>query len=284
MISVFNIEQLNKLLQSFYTVSQIRITVFDDKFNEITAYPPNVPGFCACIRQHTEGLTSCRTSDRKACQAVKYRHSPYIFQCPAGLMEAIYPIEMNHIIIGYMFLGNLAAYEDEDEGWKTVKEKCKKYSYLNLSYLETEYKKLHYFSRDYIEASAQIMETIASYLCTRRMASLKYDTLAVQIDLYITEHLSEEISIETICDHFNISRTNLYQIADEVYGVGISTHIRNARIENAKKLLIDTDLPIRSISLECGIKDYNYFSKMFKRCTGYTPREYKKFYSSSFTE
>ena len=284
MISVFNIEQLNKLLQSFYTVSQIRITVFDDKFNEITAYPPNVPGFCACIRQYAEGLNSCRTSDREACLTVKYRRSPYIFQCPAGLMEAIYPIEMNHIIIGYMFLGNLAAYEDENEGWQIVKEKCKKYSHLNLSYLETEYKKLHYFSRDYMEASAQIMETIASYLCTRRMASLKYDTLAVQIDLYITDHLSEEISIETICDHFHISRTNLYQIADEVYGVGIATHIRNARIENAKKLLIDTDLPVRSVSIECGVKDYNYFSKMFKKCTGYTPREYKKFYSSSFTE
>lgn len=74
----------------------------------------------------------------------------------------------------------------------------------------------------------------------------------------------------------NISRTALYELSDEVYGVGIATHIRNARMENAKRLLQDTDLPIRTIAAECGIRDYNHFSKLFRRCTGFTPREYRK--------
>ena len=39
MISTFNLEKLSSLLQDFYTVTRIRITVFDENFNEIVSYP-----------------------------------------------------------------------------------------------------------------------------------------------------------------------------------------------------------------------------------------------------
>ena len=278
MISVFHVEQLNAMLKSFYVVSHIRITVFDDNFTEITAYPLNVAGFCSCIREKPEGLAACRASDRNACRNVTRHTGPCIYECPMGLMEAIYPLEMNHIIIGYIMFGHLAPCEDPEEGWENVREKCRSYG-APMDRLKKEYQELRYFSKEYLEASAQIMEAVASYLCTKRIASLKYDTLATQIDSYITEHLSEEVSCETICEQFGISRTSLYQLSDEVYGAGIATHIRTARIEKAKHLLTDTGLPIRGIAMECGVKDYNYFGKMFRKCTGYSPGEYRRFYS-----
>ena len=275
MISVFHVEQLSSLLKSFYTVSQIRITVFDDSFTEIAAYPPDVPGFCACIRRQKEGLAACRASDRAAFNMAKRRTRPYIYECPAGLLEAIYPIEMSHIIIGYMMFGHIAPRENPDDGWEMVRGKCLA-GETDQDRLQEEFRGLRYFSREYLEASAQIMETVTSYLCTKRMASLKYDSLAVQIDRYITEHLAEEISCESICERFEISRTSLYQLSNEVYGVGIASHIRNARMEKARQLLSDTDLPVRAVAMECGIRDYNYFGKMFRKSTGYTPGEYRR--------
>lgn len=48
------------------------------------------------------------------------------------------------------------------------------------------------------------------------------------------------------------------------------------RIQAAKSLLSGTDLRISEISRQVGIGDYNYFSKIFKRETGRSPREYRR--------
>ena len=45
MISTFNLAKLNQLLEDFYTLTHIRITVFSDAFEELTAYPKSIPPF-----------------------------------------------------------------------------------------------------------------------------------------------------------------------------------------------------------------------------------------------
>ena len=279
MISVFNIEQLNKLLESFHTVTHIRITVFDDGFSEITAYPAEIPGFCSLIRESPEGIAKCHASDQEAFRRIKDRHRPYIYECPAGLKEAICPLRMNGLVIGYIMFGHIAPMEDMDAGWQYLLKKWEYEGSADRLNIKEEYEKLRYFSPEYLTAAAQLMEAVASYLCTRRMATLKYDTLAVQVDNYITEHLAEDISADRICDHFQISRSKLYQLSEEVYSTGIATHIRSNRIARAKELLTETDLPIQEVARQCGFPDYNYFSKVFKKSTRYTPRDYRKYHT-----
>ena len=46
MISTFDITKLNALLKDFYNLTQIRITIFDENFHELAAYPENIAPFC----------------------------------------------------------------------------------------------------------------------------------------------------------------------------------------------------------------------------------------------
>ena len=52
--------------------------------------------------------------------------------------------------------------------------------------------------------------------------------------------------------------------------------MQQIRINKAKELLDNTDSKIKDIAAEIGFADYNYFSRIFKKMCGRTPKEYKE--------
>ncbi len=274
MISNFDVIKLKTLLQHFYTLTNIRITVFDDSFVEIVSYPPEISRFCSIIRSDSKALENCMLCDKTACQNVRKTQKFQIYQCHAGLTEVIAPIFLNKIIIGYLIMGHISPYPDLEKGWLNIVECCKNYS-LDMVALKSGFVERNYITEDYILAASEIMNSVASYVCISHMATLRNDSIIMQIDNYIYDHLTEELSASVLCEHFLISRSKLYQISEQNYGIGISEYIKNQRIQKAKDLLTQTDLPINLIADSVGISDYNYFSKVFKKSTGSTPKEYR---------
>ncbi len=276
MISSFNIEKLTSMLRDFHTVTRIRITVFDENFHEIAAFPKEIAPFCQLIRTDASARAMCNRCDKDACQTAARRHGIYIYQCHAGLKEAIMPIYLGNLVIGYLFFGHVYAYGSYEEGWNIIKEKCANYQ-IGISELKTASRKQPLMSEDYILSSANLMQTIAAYLCMERLATLRRENLPVQIDSYIQEHLTEDISAKDICARFQIGKTQLYEIAKESYGTGIAEVIRLGRIEKAKSLLQNSpDLTISEIASRCGFRDYNYFFTVFRKVTGKSPKQFSR--------
>ena len=123
MISTFDITKLNALLKDFYNLTQIRITIFDENFHELAAYPENIAPFCQIIRTDEAGRNECQHCDENACKIAAKRHSLYTYQCHAGLTESIRPLYMGNIIIGYLLFGHVFAYESHEIGWKEIKKR-----------------------------------------------------------------------------------------------------------------------------------------------------------------
>ena len=48
------------------------------------------------------------------------------------------------------------------------------------------------------------------------------------------------------------------------------------RIEESKRLLLNTDYALIDIAIATGFEDQSYFSKVFKKFTGFTPSSYRK--------
>lgn len=278
MAPVFDVANLRTLLHHFNTLTKIRITVIDDNFQEIVSYPPKIPAVCSIIRSDRNARKNCLYCDRNACLLAKKQDSPLIYKCHAGLTEAITPIRVENIVVGYLFFGHISQYKDFDEGWAFIREYCRDYL-IDTDALKEAFKNTNFFSDEYILAASQIMETVASYLCVSHLAQLKRDSLPMRIDSYISEHLSEDLSSSVICGHFGVSRTKLFHIAEQNYGCGIAEYIRYQRIQQAKILLQNTALPIGQVASGVGIIDYNYFTKMFKKSVGLTPKDYRKIIS-----
>jgi YesN/AraC family two-component response regulator len=58
-------------------------------------------------------------------------------------------------------------------------------------------------------------------------------------------------------------------------GITLTEYITRERMQRACRLLSTTNLQIQTVALHCGIMDVQYFSKLFKKHIGKTPKEYR---------
>lgn len=92
---------------------------------------------------------------------------------------------------------------------------------------------------------------------------------------YILRNLQSEIRVESLAHQFYISPDYLSKIFRREEGVSISEYVTAKRMIKAKTLLEQGDLPISRIAYECGIDNFSYFTKIFRKTYGCTPREYR---------
>lgn len=280
MVSSFNIEKLNSLLKDFYTLTKIRITVFDASFVELTAYPQARSPLCRFIRSDSCAKENCRLCDEHACKTASKRNTAYTYQCHAGLTESIMPLTVGNIVIGYLFLGQALSFDSSKNAFKNIQKYCSNYE-LDTKELEKLCCDHPLCSSQYIVAASHISQAVASYVCLERMATLNPEKISIQINEYISTHLAEELTVEIICNYFQIGKTCLYALSNKYFGMGIASFIRKARIDKAKELLIESpDLKLAEVALRCGFRDYNYFITVFKRVVGVSPKKYNSLYSS----
>lgn len=278
MISIFDLEKLRGLLKDFYAISHIRITVFDENLTELVSYPEKVAPYCAVIRGTSRGFDACMACDREACEKAAKKHSTHIYCCHAGLTEAVTPLTVGDVLVGYLLFGHVFSYPSHEEGWAVIEKRCEAY-HVNERMLKEAIFKADIIEEAYIRSAAQILHAVASYLILERMATLKEDLLAVRLDAYLSAHYTEKLNAIGISEHLGIGKTQLYELSQQLYGCGIAEKIRNLRMEKAKALLRETkDLALSEIAARCGYGDYNYFITVFSRETGCAPGAYRKKY------
>lgn len=92
---------------------------------------------------------------------------------------------------------------------------------------------------------------------------------------YIAEHLSEKITLRMISEHVYLSETYFSFLFKKVTGVTYMDYIQDVRMQEAKKLLTDTNHKVYKVAELIGYSDYKYFSLQFKKYVNMTPKEYR---------
>jgi len=93
---------------------------------------------------------------------------------------------------------------------------------------------------------------------------------------YIREHYREDLSLSDLASHVNVSVYYLSHIFKEKTGISPMKYAINCRMEQAKKLLINSADSISAIALEVGYDNSNYFSMLFKKTVGQSPLQYRR--------
>lgn len=103
-----------------------------------------------------------------------------------------------------------------------------------------------------------------------------YDFDRHALDKYLYTHaFDSSANIGTLAEMMNISKRQVNNIINKKYGLTFTAKINEIRMEYAAVLLLSTDRSIEQILGECGFKNYNYFSKCFKKRFGTTPSKYR---------
>lgn len=92
----------------------------------------------------------------------------------------------------------------------------------------------------------------------------RYDKKIVEIIHYINEHLSGELSIESLSEYFYLSKYHMMRKFKEETGYSMHQYILEKRILAARELIL-SGVPATTASLECGFKDYSTFSRAYKK-------------------
>ena len=93
---------------------------------------------------------------------------------------------------------------------------------------------------------------------------------------YLDEHYTEKIMLEELAEKFFINKFYLSKIFKETYGTTVNNYLISKRITRAKQLLRFTDMTVDEVGVAVGMGDANYFSRMFRKVEGSSPREYRK--------
>ncbi|SEU25802.1 response regulator [Paenibacillus sp. NFR01] len=100
--------------------------------------------------------------------------------------------------------------------------------------------------------------------------------LIQEIKEYLEQNYSRELTLQHIAERFFVSRENVSRKFKQITGENLSDYLTGLRVGKAKALLQNTALRLSQISELVGYEDEKYFSRVFKKATGLTPREYRK--------
>lgn len=93
---------------------------------------------------------------------------------------------------------------------------------------------------------------------------------------YISMNFANNIKVSDIASHLNINRSYLYKIFKKITGISIEEYIVSVKINEARRLLDETNLSIDEITSIIGYCSSAAFYKAFKQQTGLTPKQYKE--------
>jgi two-component system, response regulator YesN len=85
-----------------------------------------------------------------------------------------------------------------------------------------------------------------------------------------------ELSVDKLGRSINLAPTYMCALFKEKTGKTLNNYITEYRLEKAKEHLRDNTLRVSSIASLVGYRDGNYFSKLFRKATGFTPSEYRE--------
>lgn len=118
---------------------------------------------------------------------------------------------------------------------------------------------------------------VVNNLChVNNLGNLIYnDTSISEATTYISAHLLEDLNIDKIAEHVNLSPSRFKAKFKEQVGITPHAYITLLRIDTAKILLKNPDYSVTQVAYLLNFSSSNHFATVFKKHTGYTPTEFK---------
>jgi len=91
---------------------------------------------------------------------------------------------------------------------------------------------------------------------------------------YIDNHITEQISLKSVAETFYISPNYLSASFKSYFGVTFVEYVSRKKIEKAKEILLSSNLKIYEVAAGLGFENTYYFSKVFRKVEGMSPREF----------
>lgn len=264
----FDVEKITEVLRNFYTVTKIKTLLCASDLSVIAAFPLEECAFCTALAENISSKALCDSCTKNALLRCQKEGKLLIYTCHAGLIEAVAPIFMDDIIVGYMMLGQVLKSGSS-------KEQIAQYAAPYIGDRAGQYlNELVVKTNEEIHAATAMMQSCVCYFLMNRLIKEEQGNLSLQIKAYIENNMTADLSADALCKRFALSRNQLYKIANTYFGMPIAKYVRIKRLTYAQQL-IQSGCSVTSAAEKAGFSDYSYFGRLFKQYLGQTPLKAK---------
>jgi two-component system, response regulator YesN len=129
----------------------------------------------------------------------------------------------------------------------------------------------------YVETLEGLMEMVEDY-CVKSSKCIGASTTDVVVKrmlAYMEKNYDQDLKLESIAKIFNYNSAYLGKVFRKETGESFNNVLDHIRIENAKQLLLETELKVYQVSEQVGYSNIDYFYSKFKKYVGISPKEFK---------
>ena len=111
-------------------------------------------------------------------------------------------------------------------------------------------------------------------LLVKNYAFPEYSKTVRAVINYINLHLDEELTLALLAERFQKNATSLSSAFSKEVGINVTNYIHQTRINEAIRYFNTTKMSISEVALAVGFQDFAYFSRLFHKQVGCSPRDY----------
>jgi len=149
---------------------------------------------------------------------------------------------------------------------------------LTSSYFETICKESEFPSLGGADLTSSLLQAVTIMLLRSQEIAAPPDEISMsqQIKAYIKDNYERDLTLSDLAQLVHVSPYHLAHVFKTELGMAPIQYLIQCRIEEAKRLLVQTKLSINEISVMVGYPNPNYFNQIFKKMTGTSPGKYRK--------
>lgn len=102
------------------------------------------------------------------------------------------------------------------------------------------------------------------------------DPIIGKVHRYVTGHITDALSIEQLADAVGVSRRTFSRVFAKYAKVTPSAFVEQVRVDSARKLLEDSDAPLKTVAYQCGFRSATHMRTTFSRRLAVTPKQYRQ--------
>ncbi|MEG2638968.1 MAG: PocR ligand-binding domain-containing protein [Clostridiales bacterium] len=299
-----NIDYIEETFLSFGAITGLKPQLWnkEGKISTLNLNAVSHCEFCQLIQSSPEGKKKCLETYAKANQSSKKPSEPKICRCHAGL--SLWVVALNSDLTIICSQGLLT---ENIPSFEIAAEYLGNELNLDNNQIKNAISKFDSLSKVQEKAISHILKIIAKEITSNENNNKTINTTGKVTAIkkikpknnvnnqknkenlkavyaagdYIQDHFKEKISLSAISSEVGLSIGYLSHIFSQTFNYTITEYITYIRIEHAKSFFHKGNISIKEAAKNSGFEDVSYFSRVFKKLEGISPREYKKLLQSN---
>ncbi len=254
-------DEMLKLLDHFTSLTEVRIAFFSLDGEELCiGKNRSISTYCALRRRTKSFNAACLAADEIGRQTALEKNGVHFYQCHAGLCEAVVPVYVGEMPIGYAMIGQFRL------AGKAAESRNEKES--------DALKKLPTFTREKVEDLLSMFEVLIHHIANHALVGRRdFDLLNPLVDR-MRSNPAEALTLAEASNIVGLSASRLSHLFTSMMGISFKQFQMAQRLELADRLMkIHPDWPVTKIAGSCGFEDPLYFSRIYKKHRGIPPSQ-----------